>query len=157
HPLPPQHAATIGDRLSGRGISWSWYSGAWDAANEDGERPLQKRRVIYKGDNGAPNFQAHHQPFNYFARFAPGTPDRREHLRDGDDFFRAIDNGTLPAVAFYKPQGNLNQHPGYANIVAGDDHAFELIQRLERSPQWSSMVVIVTYDENGGFWDHVPP
>ncbi len=156
-PLPSQHALTIGDTLSAKGIGWAWYSGAWNAAVEDGARPMDQRHVIYKSDHDAPNFQAHHQPFNYFAAYAPGTPARAEHLRDGDEFLKAIDAGTLPAVAFYKPQGNLNQHPGYANVQAGDDHAADLIARLEASPQWSSTVVIVTYDENGGFWDHVPP
>ncbi len=156
-PLPPQHTLTIGDTLSAKGISWAWYSGAWNAAVEDGARPMDQRRVIYKSDNDAPNFQAHHQPFNYFATYAPGTPARAEHLKDGDEFLKAIDAGTLPAVAFYKPQGNLNQHPGYANVQAGDEHAADLIAHLEASPQWSSTVVIVTYDENGGFWDHVPP
>src|SRR6185369_690937 len=33
----------------------------------------------------------------------------------------------------------------------------ELLARLEKSPQWPNMVVVVTYDENGGYWDHVPP
>ena len=155
--LPPQRALTIGDTLSAKGISWAWYAGKFNAAVEDGARPMDQRRVIYKSDNDAPNYQAHHQPFNYFAAYAPGTPARAEHLKDGDDFLKAIDAGTLPAVAFYKPQGNLNQHPGYANVAAGDDHAADLIERLEKSPQWSSTVVIVTYDENGGFWDHVPP
>jgi acid phosphatase len=157
NPLPPQHALTIGDTLSAKGVSWAWYSGAWNVAVEDGARPMDQRHVIYKTENGAPNFQAHHQPFNYFAVYAPGTPARAEHLKDGDEFLKAIDAGTLPAVAFYKPQGNLNQHPGYANVQAGDDHAADLIAHLEASPQWSSTVVIVTYDENGGFWDHVPP
>ena len=71
-----------------------------------------------------PNFQYHHQPFNYYANFAPGTPARAEHLRDGGlggaEFIKAIDAGTLPQVAFYKPQGNLNEHSGYADIQAGD-------------------------------------
>jgi Phosphoesterase family len=37
------------------------------------------------------------------------------------------------------------------------DHIADLLQKLEHSPQWPRMMVIVTYDENGGFWDHVPP
>jgi phospholipase C len=41
--------------------------------------------------------------------------------------------------------------------MSGDAHIAELLERLRRSPQWERMVVIVTYDENGGFWDHVPP
>ncbi|MDE3198634.1 MAG: acid phosphatase, partial [Acidobacteriota bacterium] len=60
-------------------------------------------------------------------------------------------------VVFYKPQGNLNEHAGYANIEAGDAHIAEIVAHLEKSPQWKNMVVILTYDENGGFFDHVAP
>jgi acid phosphatase len=68
-----------------------------------------------------------------------------------------IDKGELPQVAFYKPEGVLNQHPGYADILSGDEHIAALLQRIKASPLWSTTAVIVTYDENGGFWDHVPP
>jgi phospholipase C len=147
--LPPQHDITIGDLLSLRGVSWAWYAGAWqDALDGNRGKPV-------------PNFQFHHQPFNYFARFAPGTEARAEHLRDGGmkgvDFIKAIDAGQLPQVTFYKPQGNLNEHPGYADVESGDAHIADLIARLQKSPQWPRMLVIVTYDENGGFWDHVAP
>ena len=57
-------------------------------------------------------------------------------------------------MTFYKPQGNLNQHPGYANVSDGDAHIAGVIAALEKSPQWPHMLVVVTYDENGGFWDH---
>src|ERR1019366_3641321 len=63
--------------------------------------------------------------------------------------------GTLPQVVFYKPEGDLNQHPGYASVKAGDDHIANVIAQLQASPQWNNMVIIVTYDENGGAWDHV--
>ena len=92
---------------------------------------------------------------------APGTAARAEHLKDGglggSEFIKAIDTGTLPQVAFYKPQGNLNEHPGYADVFDGDQHIADIVAHLEKSPQWAHMVVIVTYDENGGFWDHVAP
>jgi phospholipase C len=60
-------------------------------------------------------------------------------------------------VVFYKPQGNLNQHPGYAAIADGDAHIAELVEKLRAGPQWSSMVIVITYDEYGGAWDHVAP
>ncbi len=147
--LPPQTQKTIGDLLSAKGISWAWYGGAWQAAlSGKNARPI-------------PNFQYHHQPFNYFASMAPGTEERAKHLKDGGlagaEFIKAIDAGTLEQVVFYKPQGNLNEHAGYADIEAGDAHIADVISHLERSPQWKHMVVIVTYDENGGFWDHVAP
>jgi phospholipase C len=146
--LPPQTMQNIGDLLSAKGISWAWYSGAWQAALD--------------GKGGAPiNFQFHHQPFNYFADMAPGTPARAEHLKDGGiggvEFIKAIDGGSLPQVTFYKPQGNLNEHAGYADVASGDQHLADVVHHLEKSPQWKHMLVIVTYDENGGFWDHVAP
>jgi phospholipase C len=147
--LPPQHEITIGDLLSLKGVSWGWYSGAWQAALDG------------KGGAPMPNFQFHHQPFNYFANYAPGTKAREEHIRDGgmngEAFIKAIDEGTLPQVTFYKPQGNLNEHAGYADVMDGDRHIAEVVAHLEKSPQWANMVVIVTYDENGGFWDHAAP
>ena len=158
HPLPPQTLKTIGDTLSAKGIRWAWYAGAWNAALADGmQAPSVSRQVIYKSQDGAPNFQAHHQPFNYFANYAPGTQARAEHLKDGTDFLHDIEHGTLPSVAFYKPQGTLNQHPGYAEIMAGDAHIATVIDKLRQGPQWDKTLIIVTYDENGGLWDHVPP
>jgi len=99
HPLPPQHAKTIGDTLSAAGLSWAWYAGAWDTALVDGmQAPSVARTVIYNAAEGSPNFQPHHQPFNYFAKYAPGTRERAEHLKDGNEFLGAIEQGTLPAV-----------------------------------------------------------
>jgi acid phosphatase len=157
-PLPPQTARTIGDTLSAKNVSWAWYSGGWNAALADGRRPAgEKRTIIYTRADGSINFQPHHQPFNYYQRFAPGTPDRTQHLKDGDDLSADIDAGKLPQVSFYKPVGRLNQHPSYTDLMSGDAHIADLLQRLKKSPQWPGMLVIVTYDENGGFWDHVPP
>jgi acid phosphatase len=157
--LPPQTQKTIGDTLSAKGVSWAWYAGSWNAAVKDGmQDAAAKRTVINNPEPGAPYFVTHHQPFNYFARFAPGTADREKHLKDYTDLVAGIDKGDLPAVAFYKPQGTLNQHPGsYADILSGDRHVAELIERIRRSPLWPTTAIIVTYDENGGFWDHVAP
>jgi phospholipase C len=156
--LPPQTMPTIGDTLSAKGISWAWYGGAFKRALADGMQPASaKRMVIYNNEPGAPYFVVHHQPFNYFARYAPGTAARAEHLKDYDDLVAAIDKADLPQVAFYKPQGTFNEHPGNTDVMTGDIHISELVGRIRASPLWASTVVIVTYDENGGFWDHVPP
>jgi phospholipase C len=157
HPLPPQKFQTIGDTLSAKGISWAWYAGAWRAAQTDGARAAAQREVIYARKPGSASLEAHHQPFNYFARFTPGSADREKHLRDGSELREAIKAGKLPQVAFYKPESSLNEHPGYADVLAGDAHIAELVALLQASPQWRSMAIIVTYDENGGFWDHVAP
>ena len=147
--LPPQTEQTIGDLLSAKGISWAWYGGAWQMTLDG------------KNASPVPDFQYHHQPFNYFADMAPGTAARAEHLKDGGldgvEFIKAIDDGALPQVTFYKPQGNLNEHAGYAAVLAGDQHIADVVAHLQKGPQWKHMLVVVTYDENGGFWDHVAP
>jgi acid phosphatase len=160
--LPPQTALTIGDRLNEKHVSWAWYAGAWDAALSDGRQPAAKeRRVIYAPEipGGSPDFQPHHQPFNYYADFDPAAKaaDRAAHLKDYDDLLAGIAAGRLPAVVFYKPQGNLNQHPGYASLAEGDAHIAALVERLQASRQWKHMVIVITYDEFGGAWDHMAP
>ncbi len=143
-------------------MSWAWYSGAWDAATRDGEQPAAKaRRVIYAPDeaNGNPNFQPHHQPFNYYVRFDPEKhpEERASHLKDYQDLVAAAAAGTLPQVAFFKPQGNFNQHPGNASLAEGDRFIADLVKKLQAGPQWKNMVIVITYDEFGGAWDHMAP
>jgi acid phosphatase len=158
HTLAPLTQTTIGDTLTAKGVTWAWYAGAWNEALKDGmQPPSAPRRVMATSANGAPYFVTHHHPFNYFARFAPGTSDRERHLKDFADLDAGIAQGSLPQVVFYKPQGTLNEHPGYADVLSGDRHIADLVARIKASPLWASTAIIITYDENGGFWDHAAP
>jgi phospholipase C len=78
-------------------------------------------------------------------------------LKDEKDFVDDIAGGRLPAVAFFKPVGEDNEHPGYASVLAGENHTAFLIELIQKSPLWKDTAIIVTYDENGGMWDHVGP
>ncbi|MFL5802919.1 MAG: alkaline phosphatase family protein [Roseiflexaceae bacterium] len=140
--VPPQTKLTIGDGLSAKGISWAWYSGGWNDALSGHPDPL---------------FQFHHQPFAYFQNYGDGTDGRKQHLKDESDFYAAIQDNTLPAVAFVKPLGAENEHPGYAVPGEGEMHVAQMIDLIQKSPAWKETAIIVTYDENGGFWDHVAP
>jgi acid phosphatase len=181
--VPPQTQTTIGDLLdaahatvdNGHG-TYAWYAGGMGDYNTPGTAFTLANFADQTGTN-VPHFQYHHNPFNYFAKFDPaakynpvtGAADnsvaagayRAEHLRDGGlsgvKFLADVDAGALPAVTFYKPQGNLNEHPGYTNVSLGDNHVATVLQHLQASPQWANMLVIVTYDEMGGQWDHAAP
>jgi phospholipase C len=168
--LPPQTAPTIGDRLSAKGVDWAWYSGGWDNANgnvtgsgwTNGNTPGTCTDPNHNTKDVYPYcadalFQFHHQPFNYYASFAPGTAARTAHLRDETEFIKAAHDGTLKPVSFVKPVGEENEHPGYASEHDGSDHLVDLLQAIENGPDAASTLVIVTYDEFGGAWDHVPP
>lgn len=140
--LPPQTLPTIGERLSEKGVSWAWYSGGWDDA---------------EAGKAGKDFQYHHQPYAFFARYNPGTRERAEHIRDDSRFAKDIDGGTLPQVVFIKPYGLENQHPGYANLADADRYAAEVVAKIQASPYWPKTAIIITYDEFGGLYDHVTP
>jgi acid phosphatase len=159
--LPPLTQINIGDLLTAKGVNWAWYATSWNDAVADGEQPAGSvHKVIYapSGPRANPNFQAHHHPFNYYAEFDPAThaSDRAAHLKDYNELVTAAAAGTLPPVVFYKPTGYINQHPGYANASDGDAHIARLVETLQASPQWPNMVIVITYDEYGGAWDHFP-
>jgi phospholipase C len=142
HLMPNQTLPTIGDRLSERNISWAWYAGGWNEALAGRPHPL---------------FQPHHQPFAYFANYADGTRAKREHLKDEEDFWRDLAGGRLPAVSFFKPIGPLNEHPGYADLLGGQQYVERVVHAIMASSAWPRTAIVITYDEYGGRWDHVAP
>jgi acid phosphatase len=171
--LPPQIGPTIGDELTAAGVSWAWYSGGWSNADGDVGAPGWTNGSVpgVCGDpDSSPNpawpycpnkvFQFHHQPFNYYANYAPGTPGRT-HLQDEQELMNLIDDSgsqcKLDSVSFDKPVGLENEHPGYTSVSRGSNHLVELLQSIEGSACAKDTMVIVTYDEFGGQWDHVSP
>jgi phospholipase C len=150
----PTYTPTIGDRLDAAGISWNWFSGGWSNALAGHPDPL---------------FQFHHQPFAYYANYAPfnadGTPNPltdsllnpNAHLQDETQFFTEAANGTLPAVSFIKPLGPDNEHPGYTDLLTGQQHVADIVHAVQNGPDWGHTAIIITYDENGGRWDQVSP
>lgn len=140
--MPLLTMPTIGDRLSAKGVTWAWYSGGWNDAVAGHPDAL---------------FQFHHQPFNYFAPYAEGTAARAEHLKDIEEFLAALRTDNLPAVAFVKPIGAYNEHMGYTDLLQGQQYVAALVRAVQGSAVWKDSVIIITYDEAGGRWDHVPP
>jgi phospholipase C len=71
------------------------------------------------------------------------------------NFFADVASGDLPPVSFVKPIGKNNEHPGYSDVVTGQQHVADLVAAVQKSKIWRECVIIITYDENGGRWDHV--
>jgi phospholipase C len=140
--LPPQTLPTIGHRLTDAGVPWAWYSGGFDHA---------------AAGHPDPTFVYHHQPFVYFEEYGEGTAGRDVHLKDERDMMGAIEDRTLPPVSFYQPIGADDEHPGYADLIRGDRNVAALIHTIQNSFIWDDVVIIITYANNGGSWDHVAP
>ncbi len=174
--LPPLRHETIGDRLSDKGVDWAWYAGGWD--NVEGKRDgrgwtngggahcsgaeVADPHTIETTVDGVlrcpdKSFQYHHQAFDYFEKYGPGMNGRKAHLRDEEDFLDAARNGSLPAVSFVKPLGEENEHPGYASEENGGSHLVKLVKAVVEGMNAADTLIIITYDEHGGSWDHVPP
>ena len=163
-PSRPGYTPTIGNRLDDAGVDWRWYSGGWNDALAGN---VQAKYEL---------FQFHHQPFGYYAKYAPfqaapetdysaSNPPRlnpvttgpNAHLKDEQDFLKDLSAGKLPPVSFVTPLGPDNEHPGYAKEVTGQQHVAALVAAIRNSGVWEDCVIIITYDENGGRWDHVVP
>jgi phospholipase C len=149
-PYPPQRLTTvvkrpftqptIGDRLDARGVSWRWYAGGWSAGK----------------DAVAAGLMPHHNPFQYVKRVMD-TAEGRDHIRDAAELPTALRDGTLPAVAFVKPHAPRNAHAAYSSVGAGDRWIGETVAAIMASRYWPRTAVVITYDEGGGWFDHVRP
>ncbi len=91
--------------------------------------------------------------------FADTTSADDSHFGLFTDFKAAAANGTLPAYTFLEPSwgasGN-SQHPNY-NVALGEQLIHDVYYALRNGPAWNQTLLIVTYDEHGGCYDHVPP
>jgi phospholipase C len=139
---PPQTFPTIGDRLTAAGVTWAWYHEGWNGGNP-----------TVRGNKG---YIPHHNPFSYFKQIMESDA-MRAHLQDLTDFWRALAEGTLPQVAFLKANGPNNAHGGYSTVAAGERWVGEVMTALMQSPYWPRLAIVLTYDEGGGWFDHVAP
>jgi len=150
----------VGDLLTAAGISWGWFydSFARIGANADGTAICN------------PNYNNHYDPFMYYASTSNphhlppsavemiGTnADQANHQYDLKDFWDAAVYGTLPAVSFLKFESANTGHPADGSVLNEQRYLVETINALQRLPQWSSMAVMITYDDSDGFYDHVMP
>jgi phospholipase C len=83
--------------------------------------------------------------------------------RTYDQFKDDAANGTLPAVSFLDPRytilddGTGNDDHPHADIREGDRFLYDVFQAVSKGPGWSSTVLVINFDEWGGFFEHVPP
>jgi phospholipase C len=167
--VPQQNFTTIADELDAAGVSWAWFAGGWNAALQGAGAGVYSAVGTCSGSAAVPasgpTFQYHHQPFTYFSNWggtgvagksAPnGKWATARNLRDELDFVNELNEGVLPAVSWVKPL--YDEHQNYTTVTDSEDHTVSLLNAIVASPLFSSTVVLITYDEHGGQFDHVPP
>ena len=78
------------------------------------------------------------------------------NIQTVDSFFTSAKNGTLPAVSWVVPNNKVSEHPP-ARISNGQAYVTNLINAIMQSPDWESTVIFLSWDDWGGFYDHVVP
>jgi phospholipase C len=120
-------AGTIFNRLDRYGISWENYVDTYPA----GATP-----ILFPVNDLVTELE-HHQPFsNFYADAAAGR---------------------LPAFSLLDPNYSTQSQENPQNIVVGEALLAEVVQAIGASPQWATTMLVVLYDEHGGYYDHVPP
>lgn len=92
----------------------------------------------------------------YLFSFQPFAGQHMNKIVPVSQYLTDAANGTLPAVSFIETSPGLDEHPG-KNVQIGAAYAATLINSLMTSPSWADSVFILSWDESGGLYDHVPP
>jgi phospholipase C len=101
-----------------------------------------------------------HCPANYsimalFKKWATGGPTN-ELNQSSTKFFDDCTNNTLPQVSFITEAPPYDEHPP-ANIHTGESMIKSIVTAVQKSKAWSSTAILITWDEGGGFFDHLAP
>src|SRR5512132_2722862 len=78
------------------------------------------------------------------------------HVVPPQAIYPALEDGTLPQVSWVTPAFALSDHPPQS-VCAGENWTVELINAIMQSPEWDSTAIVLTWDDFGGFYDHVAP
>jgi phospholipase C len=125
---------TMPERLQAHGVSWKVYTSAAGGVFDN--------------------------VLTYFKPYAPGSKLAQRGLEPTypADFLADLAQGHLPQVSWVLPSLLQSEHPGYSTAVAGEIAARQVLEALVSHPKtWSRTALFIAWDENGGFFDHVPP
>jgi phospholipase C len=130
-------------------VSWGYYvfKGTEPDCQEDSAMtcaPVQQTPKSPSIWNPLPRFEDVHQD------------DQLGNVQSLSNFFTAARNGTLPAVSWVSPNGTVSEHPP-GLVSAGQAYVTGLVNAIMSSPEWNSTAIFLSWDDWGGFYDHVRP
>jgi phospholipase C len=166
----------ITDRLSARGIDWKYYVTPGKAPDATDIRVAGPGSTVRSGTPtpgpGANPTSAHAvgtssrvvqtaQQFSYYnplVAFASvqDDPATRVRLVETAQFYLDARSGHLPAVSWVAPNDEVSEHPP-SNVQVGEAYVTGLVDAVMQGPDWDSTAIFISYDEWGGFYDHVAP
>jgi len=162
----------IGNLLNTAGITWGFYTQGFDlgVTNANGTTGCKRSTTSVVTNTNKADYIPHHEPFQYYKSTANltharptsvttiGQTDAANHQYDVHDFYDAVMAGNYPAVNFLKAPGYQDGHAGYSDPL--DEQAFvvQVVNFLQQnSGDWQNTLVVISYDDSDGWYDHVMP
>jgi len=148
---------TVGDLLADAGVPWSFYIQGYAAMSS-----AVSLGMCPAADPACPStlpiypctYDPSDIPFEYYPRFR----DVPAFTRDFGELATDIDAGTLPGVVFVKAIGFRSEHPGSGVTISdGVNFTVPLVNQILNSSYGDSTLILLTYDESGGYFDHMAP
>ncbi|HEY0717777.1 MAG TPA: alkaline phosphatase family protein [Streptosporangiaceae bacterium] len=159
--LPP--GGTIFDVLTKHGIGWFNYHNVRPARvllkRALGQNGLRAARGVARVGRWFPRVTQRVQGNKQFTAdlYPLGIAGCIRHLRRTQQFFADADAGTLPGFCIVDPDFEVFSEENPQDIRRGESFAAEVINRVMHGKGWEHTLLIWTYDEGGGYYDHVPP
>lgn len=166
----------IGDLLNAEHVSWGSFMGGFDLTLKNANNTTGCARSTFSSTvNGTTaDYIPHHAWFQYYESTANPTHarpnsvhaightyvadgktvDPANHAYDLEDFYAAVKAGNFPAVSYIKMPAYQDGHAGYSDPLDEQAGNVELLNFLQKQPEWRETAVIITYDDSDGWYDH---
>jgi phospholipase C len=164
----------IGDLLNDANLTWGSFMGGFNltTTNANGTTNCKRSTLSTVVGTATADYVPHHAWFQYYkstANFTHARPaslaavgytkyngqvDPANHNYDLDDFYAAVKAGNFPSVSYVKLPAYQDGHAGYSDPLDEQTGTVELINFLQKQPEWKDTAVIVTYDDSDGWYDH---
>ena len=165
----------IGDLLNAAEITWGGFMGGFDleAKNANGTTGCERSTYSAVVKKAIKDYIPHHNWFQYYASTAnptharpisladvgysfahDGARDPANHEYGLKDFYDAVKAGNFPAVSYIKLPAYQDAHPGYSDPLDEQTGVVNLVNFIMQQPDWKDTVIIVTYDDSDGWYDH---
>ena len=149
--IAPYPWVNLAQLLDTNNVSWKYYLAAGQEPDCDDDEMTCDPQVQTSGVlsiwNPTPGFA--------WVR-AQGEAYLKAHNPDADQFLVDVESGTLPQVSWIVPSLPFSEHPA-AGITAGMEYVTSLVNAVMQSPYWMNTAIFLSYDDWGGFYDHVVP
>ncbi|MBV9374777.1 MAG: phosphoesterase [Alphaproteobacteria bacterium] len=146
--IPPSNVRTIGDALNDKGISWTYYGGAYNAAVNLANGSTNPLDAVGQAYCASCNFAG------YASSIMGDAGQRALHIKDITDFFAAVTSGSLPSVSFVKPDALVDGHPATSKLDLYEAMLQKVLDTLDGNPALKAETALfITFDEGGGYYD----